>query len=103
MWPVEKVISSIYHLFKHAPARREDYLNVCGEDAKFGLKFVGHRWLENGPCVTRTLEIWDNIKCFVQAVQEKKINNPKIASFDAIEAGVKDVLMVAKLKFFSVN
>lgn len=74
-WSLEKVLSSMYRLFKDAPARREDYMTVngltTGADSNFPLKFCGHRWLENEPVLTRALEVWDRVIKYVEAVVAK--------------------------------
>ncbi|KAG1714223.1 hypothetical protein GQR58_001688 [Nymphon striatum] len=47
-WKVASFLSSLYYLFKDAPARKEDYVNVTSATL-MPLKFVKHRWLENVP------------------------------------------------------
>ena len=98
-WKVSSLLSSLYYLFKDSPARREDYCKVTG-GAKLPLKFVNHRWLENGPVVTRTLEIWPSIVLYVQAVWSKTLPHPGNKSFRVVSAAVKDKLLKAKLLFF---
>ena len=45
-WQVSSFLSSLYYLFKDAPARREDFVTISGSSL-MPLKFVSHRWLEN--------------------------------------------------------
>ena len=50
-WDVSSLLSSLYYLFKDAPARREDYRRIT-ENSFLPLKFCGHRWLESEcPCL----------------------------------------------------
>ncbi|XP_060799406.1 uncharacterized protein LOC132901006 [Neoarius graeffei] len=103
-WSLEKVLSSMYRLFKDAPARREDYMTVngltTGADSNFPLKFCGHRWLENEPVLTRALEVWDRVIKYVEAVVAKKVSHPNNTSFDVLLNARKDKLIKAKFQFF---
>eukprot|EP00745_Piridium_sociabile_P000848 TRINITY_DN105482_c0_g1_i2.p2 TRINITY_DN105482_c0_g1~~TRINITY_DN105482_c0_g1_i2.p2 ORF type:complete len:148 (+),score=31.31 TRINITY_DN105482_c0_g1_i2:920-1363(+) len=48
-WNIETFLSSAYYLFHDSPARRDDFLEICGA-VQFPMKFCKHRWLENaGP------------------------------------------------------
>ena len=58
-WDISSLLSSLYYLFKDAPARREDYTRILP------LKFCGHRWLENVPVCERALALWQSIEAFV--------------------------------------
>ena len=102
-WTLEKVLCSMYRLFKDAPARRDDYRSVNGittADADFPLKFCGHRWLENEPVVIRALAVWDKVVKYVEAVMEKKVPHPHNMSFDVLLVATKDKLMKARFHFF---
>ena len=98
-WSLDKVLSSLYHLFKKAPARREDFLAI-NPNAKFPSKFCGNRWLENQPAVERALEIWPQVENFVKAVRDRKVNRPSCASFDVVKGACSDPLISAKFNFF---
>ena len=100
-WHLEKVLTSLYHLFKHSPARREDFSSLNQQsETLFPRKFCGHRWLENGPAVERALDMWNDIKAYVKAVKEKKLPRPACASYDVIAAAIEDPLIQVKLRFF---
>ena len=70
-WQVSSFLSSLYYLFKDAPARKEDLQTTTG-GTLIPLKFVSHRWLENVPVCERALKLWDNI-----AAEAGKVNQPK--------------------------
>ena len=63
-WQVSSFLSSLYYLFKDAPARREDFVTISGSSL-MPLKFVSHRWLEN----------WNGLKesvCWKRSMKSKK-------------------------------
>ena len=77
-------MKACHGIFKKAPARRADYLGDNeiendGDDqtlkAYFPLKFAGHRWLENGKCLVRYLEIDTLILNFIRKSDELKRKN----------------------------
>ena len=49
-WSIEKLLSSLYWLFKGTPARREDYTSATERDL-FPMMFCKHRGFENVPVV----------------------------------------------------
>ena len=98
-WKVESFLSSLYYLFKDAPARREDY-HTTTNATLMPLKFVMHRWLENVPVCQRALDIWNNIVKFVKAAEEGKIKRPTNKSYEVVKECVNDKCFVAKLHFF---
>ncbi|WAR04834.1 hypothetical protein MAR_020203 [Mya arenaria] len=99
-WGIDDVLGSMYYLFKHTPARREDYLKITGS-SKFPLKFVNHRWLENVRVSERAIEVWDFVVAYVKEVESnKKYTKPTCKSYGIIKAAVNDPLMLAKLHFF---
>ncbi|KAG5272523.1 hypothetical protein AALO_G00166480 [Alosa alosa] len=99
MWNVDKILKAMHTLFHNVPARREDYEQVT-KSALFPKPFCGHRWLENLPVVERALEVWPSLMLYMDAVHKKQLPNPKTASFDTIEAAIKDPLTTAKMHFF---
>ena len=98
-WDISSLLSSLYYLFKDAPARREDYTRVT-ESSLLPMKFCGHRWLENVPVCERALALWPSIEAFVTAVKEKKIANPGNKSFAVVKEATTDLLIKCKLCFF---
>lgn len=88
-WEIEEKLSSIYWLLKDCPARRHDFVNIkC-------------RWLENVSVMEHALVILPHIKTFVDAVNRKQINDPKMKSFDTVKKGVAtDRLFAVKGQVF---
>lgn len=68
-WQVSSFLSSLYYLFKDAPARREDFISISGSPL-MPLKFVSYRWLENVPVCQRALMLWDNVADYVKATED---------------------------------
>ncbi|KAL6457747.1 hypothetical protein MHYP_G00329770 [Metynnis hypsauchen] len=99
MWHVDKILKAMHTLFHNVLARREDYVQVT-KSILFPKPFCGHRWLENLPVVERALAVWPCLILYVDAVLKKQLPNPKTASFDTIEAALKDPLIIAKMHFF---
>ncbi|KAG1672086.1 hypothetical protein GQR58_016157 [Nymphon striatum] len=98
-WKVASFLSSLYYLFKDAPARKEDYVNVTSATL-MPLKFVKHRWLENVPVCQRALDTWDSIVKFVKATQSGQLNKPNNKSYEIVKECVNDKCFLAKLHFF---
>ena len=89
-----------------SPARRSDYLKdngieIVGDDqtlkSYFPLKFVGHRWLENGKAIISYLEIDDKLAKFLVKGQELKRRN-----FDSKDQRLPLLLRVTQSKMFPV-
>ncbi|XP_049922950.1 uncharacterized protein LOC126404033 isoform X1 [Epinephelus moara] len=99
MWQLDKLLRAMHTLFHNVPARREDYSAVTNSTI-FPLPFCGHRWIENLPVVERAIEVWPSLQEYMDAVRRKKLPNPGTASFDTIEAALKDPLILAKLEFY---
>ena len=98
-WQVSSFLSSLYYLFKDAPARKEDFATISGSTL-MPLKFVSHRWLENVPVCQRALLIWDKVVLYVQAADGGKVSKPKNKSYEVVKDCVQDPCFVAKLHFF---
>jgi hypothetical protein len=98
-WQIDKLLSSIYWLFKDTPARREDF-TACTSCTMFPLKFCGHRWLENVPVCERAIVMYDHVVKYVTAVREKKYTDPKTKSFSIVAENVNAHITPAKLAFF---
>ena len=103
-WDAQKVMEAIHGVFKKSPARRSDYLrdNDIYDDgndqmlkAYFPLKFAGHRWLENGKCLARYLEIYEKIGKFLKKSGEEKRKN-----FDSKDERKPLLLRVTHSKMF---
>lgn len=99
-WPVQKLLQSLYRLFKDTPARREDFMTETGSDT-YPLEFCAHRWVENVRVVDRALLVYPSVKVFVEKVQKKIVPNPNTSSFDNIVSCMKDRLIIVKLHVFS--
>ena len=98
-WQVSSFLSSLYYLFKDAPARREDFVTISGSTL-MPLKFVSHRWLENVPVCQRALMLWNNVAEYVKATEDGRVNRPKNKSYEVVKECLKDPCFVAKLHFF---
>ena len=98
-WNLNKLFSALYWLFKDTPARREDFEKVTSSTV-YPLKFCQHRWLENLPVAERALHVWPNICLFIDAVKQKKINDPHTKSFDTIKEMSSDVFLKVKMYNF---
>ena len=72
-WQVSSFLSSLYYLFKGAPARREDFVTISGSPL-MPLKFVSHRWLETELVCQRALMLWDNVADYVKATEDGRVN-----------------------------
>lgn len=66
----------------------------------FPLPQRSYRWLENVLVAERVLEVWPMIQKYINAVEDKKVQKPNTASYDAILAAHGDPLLFPKLKFF---
>ena len=97
-WPIQKLLVSLYMLFKDTPARREDYVTATGSH-KFALKLCPHRWAENVRVAERAIEIWPHVKAYVK-ITEKSVPNPATTSYDAVVSCTKDPLIIVKLLCF---
>ncbi|KAK9969961.1 hypothetical protein ABG768_028102 [Culter alburnus] len=98
MWQLDKLLRALHFLFHNVPARREDFTALTGSTC-FPLPFCGHRWVENLPVAERAFQVWPVIMQYVDAVKQKKLQNPGTASYDTIEAAQADPLIIAKLQF----
>ena len=98
-WQLDKLLRAMHTLFHNVPRRREDYSAVT-KSTIFPLPFCGHRWIENLPVVERAIAVWPSLQQYMDAVRRKKLLNPGTASFDTIEAALKDPLILAKLEFY---
>jgi hypothetical protein len=98
-WEVDKLLSSLYWLFKDTPARREDFVAET-ESSQFPLKFCNHRWLENVPVCERAMSMLPGVQKYVSAVSSKRCTDPKTKSFATVAESIRDPLLVAKLAVF---
>lgn len=98
-WNVKSLLKAAFKLFEISPARRADFLFANDivddesedEDAfEFPKAFCGHRWLENGPVITRVLELLEKFRNYVSFVNRqpkaKRINS---GSFQKVQEAVQ--------------
>ena len=83
-WQVSSFLSSLYYLFKDAPARREDFISISGSPL-MPLKFVSYRWLENVTVCQRALMLWDNVADYVKATEDWRVNWPQNKSYEVVK------------------
>ena len=98
-WEISQILQALYILFKDTPARREDYTTITGS-FDFPKKFCSIRWVENISVVNRAIEIRENVKEYVKAVEDKKCRDPRTKSFSTVKEWVADPLGKAKLTYF---
>ena len=86
-------LSSLYYLFKDSPVRREDFM-VSSKGKDFPLKYCGHRWLENVPCIERAISLLPAIQLYISNISTE----PKCKSFLTVKECMSDKLLKAKLE-----
>jgi hypothetical protein len=93
IWNIAKLLHALHSHFYHVPARREDYVETTGSDL-FPLQFCGHRWLENEPVATRALQMWDDLKKYLDSVDNDS------SHYHTLKESMKDPLTIPRLHFF---
>ena len=96
---VGQTLSSLYWLFKDSPARREDFVSITGSSV-FPKQFCSHRWVEDVTVVERDLEMWSDVKQYVDTVKQGKAQTPKNKSFSVVAASCGDALFEVKANIF---
>ena len=101
-WDIKKILKAAYTLLHDTPARRADYITITKSE-KFPFKFSETRWVEDEKVANRLYEIWDNLKKLFKywnsLPKSKQPNHSK--SYLTVKNAVEDLLMPAKLCFFS--
>lgn len=97
-WDLPHVLTSAYYLFKHMPARREDFISVTGSST-FPSKYCGHRWVENQSVLIKLKECLPFLKMYIKAVKDKKITDPASKPYHAVKTFLEDPLCEMKLAF----
>lgn len=97
-WAVNDFLHGIYYLFNDSPARRGAFSSTTG-CTKFPLKFCKIRWVENVNVCNRALEVFNEIKKWLEHKDTKLPGNISIKN---VRKGVKDALTPAKVSFFSL-
>ena len=92
---LQRVFKSLFYLFDDAPVWKDEFTVVTGS-SKFGLQFCKHRWVENLPVAKHALEIWSDIKKYVEAVEkkDKRLTKPCCRSYTDIVDATKDPVVV---------
>ena len=76
-WCVEMVLRGMFKLFRKAPARRGEYLQLS-ISGLFALQFIATRWTENDIVAERAVAIWDDIIKFIKfTLQKPKSKQPQ--------------------------
>jgi len=96
-WNVNLVLRAVYNVFKDSPARRSDYIHITGS-TKFPKKFCQVRWVENTSVTQRALEVFDDVKKYVN---DKSTKLPGTATCKDLKQAVFDPLTTVKMAFFS--
>ena len=99
-WAIEKILRSLWYLFKESPARREDFTTITGS-TKFPLQFCGTRWVEDVRVAERAVSLWPFIEKYVSITSKwPKAKVPQCSSYKEVSAAVKDKLILVKFSFF---
>jgi hypothetical protein len=110
-WEVGSTLKAAYGVFKKSPARRSDYLDDNGlsgheneQAAKvyFPKKWCGHRWLENGPCIDRFLEVKDQLSVFLEKSKDRKNFDKKDERFPLLLKNSASTLFTVYCEFSNV-
>ena len=64
-WDIKSIFKTAYTILHDAPAQREDYISVTGEE-RFPLFFCTTRWVEDTVVADGLIEIWESITKFVR-------------------------------------
>ena len=94
-WVVHQILKSLYNLFKQSPVRRADLLKIA-PDTKFPLKFCTTRWCENTHVCKRAIDVYDDVKTFVDTA---KLDNHYTVK--TLKTGFQDALTLPKIMFFA--
>lgn len=94
-WNLNAIFRALHQLFKDSPARRADFIAIT-ETSTFPPKFCEVRWIENVKVAERALELLPHVKKYIE-----NSTLPKTATVEIVSAAVKDILMQAKIAFFS--
>ena len=99
-WDVKSILKAAYKLFQNSSARRSVYLTVNDidddededeDETVFPKPFCGHRWLENGPALSRLLTLLEKLKNYIvhnnRQAKSKQINT---GSLKKVEEEVKN-------------
>ncbi|XP_063218747.1 uncharacterized protein LOC134529009 [Bacillus rossius redtenbacheri] len=97
-WGISSVLTSLYSLFKDAPARRDDFEKLSTTH-KMPVKFCSCRWLENVPSAERALEVWNDVTEYVGKVEKGVLSKVTCKSFGVVAGATQDNLMTVKLNF----
>ena len=100
-WNIKNILKGLYELFHDSPARRADYLKICGSD-KYPKMFCQTRWIEDAEVAERAIEIWDNI-CAMHKFWENlpKSKRPASKSYLNVHDAITDKMILPKLHFFA--
>ena len=80
-WKIGKKLNGAWSIFKKFSIRRSDYLSVNNIERRndynsvkglFPLKYVGHRWLENGKVIDQLLVVGNKLLVVLRQYEEDK-------------------------------
>ena len=93
-WNMNSVLRSFDKLFHDSSARRGDYIEITDSNI-FPKKFCSVRWVENASVAQRTLDIYNNIKKYVE-----KSRFPSNFTVKTVKESVGDPLTPCRISFF---
>ena len=91
---MKSVLKSFYKRFHGSPARRADYIEITDSNT-FPKKFCSVRWVENPSVVQRALDIYNNIKKYVE-----KSKLPSNFTIKTVKESVADPSTPCRVIFF---
>lgn len=95
-WTICATLSSAFYLLNDSPARRADY-EVATNSSIYPQKFCRTRLVENVSVEKRFLEIFDNLKLYVENV--KSLRTKALSSWQTLDKSFKDPFLKAKISF----
>lgn len=96
-WTICATLSSAFYLLNDSPARRAEY-EVVTNSSIYPQKFCRTRWVENVSVAKRFLEIFDNLKLYVENVKNSRTK--ALSSWQTLDKSFKDPFLKAKISFF---
>ena len=96
-------MKACYTMLHYSPARRDDYISINqGLSPKYPLSFCATRWIEDKPVADRLIELWPRMEKIMDFwMKLPKSKQPSNKSYEVLTTSIKDILMIAKLGFFS--
>lgn len=95
-WHVHETLRGMHMLFNNTPARRADYISIT-ESNVFPIKFCQTRWVENAKVANKAIEVFPQVKNYIQSTKRL----PNNITCTNVKRACEDTLTLPKLAFFS--